>query len=58
MTYTDILYEVTDPYAVITLKRPDQLNAFTYNTLAEFRSAIDSANATSSARRHILCFLG
>lgn len=43
MTYTDILYEVTDPYAVITLNRPDKLNAFTYHTLAEIRSAIELA---------------
>lgn len=45
MSYMDILYEVTDPYAVITLNRPDQLNAFTYQTLAEIRSAIESASA-------------
>ena len=43
MNFSDISYEVDDPCAVITLKRPDALNAFTYQTLKEIRSAIDAA---------------
>jgi enoyl-CoA hydratase/carnithine racemase len=43
--YTDLTYEVTDPSAVITLNRPDKLNAFTPNTLAELRNAVDRAAA-------------
>ncbi|MDH3642990.1 MAG: enoyl-CoA hydratase-related protein, partial [Gammaproteobacteria bacterium] len=34
-----------DPTCIIRLNRPDQLNAFTYHTLKEIRTAIDSAAA-------------
>jgi enoyl-CoA hydratase/carnithine racemase len=43
--YQDIEYTVEDPCAVITLNRPRQLNAFTYQTLAEIRAAVDAASA-------------
>ncbi len=43
--YTDISYTVNDPCAVITLRRPAQLNAFTYRTLSEIRDAIGRATA-------------
>ncbi len=43
-SYEDISYVVEDPYAVITLNRPEQLNAFTFNTLAEIRHAIGLAS--------------
>ena len=46
--FTDIRYEVQDPYAVITLNRPDQLNAFTYHTLGELRAAFTAAEADSA----------
>lgn len=45
MDFQDIVYEVEDPVAVIRLNRPDQLNAFTRNTLAEIRRAIGAAAA-------------
>ncbi len=45
MAFTDIEYRVEDPVAVITLNRPDQLNAFTYHTLSEIRAAMDAASA-------------
>ena len=41
--YQDIEYVVEDPCATITLRRPEQLNAFTYNTLAEIRDAVARA---------------
>lgn len=41
--YQDILYEVNAPSAIITLNRPDQLNAFTLHTLKEIRHAVESA---------------
>lgn len=42
-SYQDIEYVVEDPCAVITLNRPEQLNAFTYETLAEIRHAVEAA---------------
>ena len=38
--YDDILYDVDDPIATITLNRPDRLNAFTMKTLGEVRDAV------------------
>jgi len=40
-----IRYEVSDPVAVITLSRPDVLNAFHYPMLAEIREAVEAASA-------------
>jgi len=45
MAFTDIEYEVTGNAAVITLNRPEVLNAFTYHTLNELRSAVAEAAA-------------
>ncbi|HYD10058.1 MAG TPA: enoyl-CoA hydratase-related protein [Acidimicrobiales bacterium] len=42
---SEISYEVDDPVAVITLRRPDALNALTYPMLAELREAVTSAEA-------------
>jgi len=41
--YQDILYRVDDPVAVITMNRPDALNAFTVRMLAEIRHALAAA---------------
>ena len=41
-TYKDITLEIVDPVAVLTLNRPEALNAFTYDTLSEIRNAIDT----------------
>lgn len=43
--YQDILYEVDDPVAVITLNRPDSLNAWTDRLGAELHDAIHNAAA-------------
>jgi enoyl-CoA hydratase/carnithine racemase len=43
--YTTIRYDVDDPVAVITLDRPDRLNALTYEMLREIRDAIERAAA-------------
>ncbi|MFT7219115.1 MAG: enoyl-CoA hydratase/carnithine racemase [Candidatus Azotimanducaceae bacterium] len=40
MSYTDIRYEVRGNAAILTLNRPETLNAFTYHTLREIREAI------------------
>ena len=41
--YEDILYEVDEPAAIITMNRPTNLNAFTGLMLAEIRHALASA---------------
>ncbi len=42
---SDILYEVSDPVAIITLNRPERLNAFTRAMLVDLRAAFDDAAA-------------
>jgi enoyl-CoA hydratase/carnithine racemase len=42
-TYQDILYSVEDPVAIITMNRPEALNAFTTRMLAEIRHATAEA---------------
>jgi len=44
-TYDEILYEVADPIATITLNRPDALNAWTQRMGAEVRHAVHRAEA-------------
>lgn len=39
----EIRYEVDDPVALITLSRPDKLNALTHSMLATFRQAVNEA---------------
>lgn len=41
--YDEILYEVEEPIATITLNRPDRLNALTQKMLAELRHALAEA---------------
>lgn len=43
--YQDIIYEVDDPVATITLNRPDSLNAWTQRMAAEVRHAVYAAEA-------------
>ena len=43
--YQDIIYEVDDPVATITLNRPESLNAWTQRMAAEFRHAVYRAEA-------------
>lgn len=43
MSNQDIIYQVDDPVAIIRLNRPEKLNAFTHNTLAELRQAVEEA---------------
>lgn len=42
---TDIRYEVDDPVALVTLDRPDKLNALTHPMLRGLREAVDAAAA-------------
>jgi enoyl-CoA hydratase/carnithine racemase len=42
---SEIRYEIEDPVAVITLDRPEKLNALTYPMLRDFREAVNEAAA-------------
>src|SRR5262245_25236855 len=46
--YEDILFEVADPVATITLNRPDRLNAWTDRMGEEVRHAMAAAEADKS----------
>jgi enoyl-CoA hydratase/carnithine racemase len=46
--YDEIIYEVDDPVATITLNRPEALNAWTGTMDGELRDAIERANADRS----------
>jgi 2-(1,2-epoxy-1,2-dihydrophenyl)acetyl-CoA isomerase len=50
MDYKDILYTVEDKLAVITLNRPESLNAFTPNLLNEWADAIEQSQINSKVR--------
>ena len=42
---TDIICEISDPVAIITLNRPERMNAMTNRMFVEFRDAVDAAAA-------------
>ncbi|MEN9802489.1 MAG: hypothetical protein RLZ37_1614, partial [Actinomycetota bacterium] len=54
MAYEEILYEVADNIATITLHRPDKLNAFTNRMLKEIISAFDDIDADDEVRAVIV----
>ena len=47
--YSEITYAAEDPVAVITMNRPDRLNAFTGRMLTEIRHALASAEQDAAA---------
>jgi enoyl-CoA hydratase/carnithine racemase len=50
MAYEDILYDVSDWIATITLNRPDKLNAWTFRMEAEYKHAMADAEAREDVR--------
>jgi enoyl-CoA hydratase/carnithine racemase len=58
MSFTEILYEVDGPAAVITLNRPERLNAFTGTMQQEMIAAFDTADADDDVRAVIVTGAG
>jgi enoyl-CoA hydratase/carnithine racemase len=59
MTETDdILYEVADKVATVTLNRPDKMNAWSPDMEAAFRAAIQRAATDSGARAIVITGAG
>ena len=58
MEYRDLLYDVADGIATITLNRPERLNAISGGMLASFSHAFRAADDDSSVRAIILTGAG
>ena len=58
MNFQDIAYERADGVATITLNRPQQMNAFTFRMLDEWRVAIDDARQDEGVNVVILTGAG
>ncbi len=58
MTYRDLLYDVSDQIATITLNRPDRLNAISGGMLASFSEAFREADHDRGVRVIILTGAG
>ena len=54
MAYEQIIYEVADNIATITLNRPEKLNAFTGIMMNEMLDAFDQADADDNVRAIIV----
>ncbi len=58
MEYTQILYDVADRVATITLNRPDRMNAFTGTMMYELIDAFDQVDADDDVRAVIVTGAG
>lgn len=58
MTYEEILYEVTDGVATLTMNRPDRMNAFTARMMHEMIDAFDQVDADDEVRAVIVTGAG
>jgi len=58
MGYKEIIYSVENNVAVITLNRPEAMNALTHTTHAELHRAIDEANRDKNIRVIIITGAG
>lgn len=52
--YTQIRFEITDGVALLTLHRPDKMNAFTRTMMAELIDALDRTDADDAVRAVVL----
>lgn len=57
-TYEQILYDVTDGIATVTLNRPDKLNAFTGTMMNEMIDALDQIDRDDAVRAVIITGAG
>src|SRR5437763_16648719 len=57
-TYEQIIYEVADGVATITLNRPDQLNAFTGTMMNEIIDAFDQIDGDDAVRAVVVTGAG
>jgi len=58
MAWTEILYDVTDRVATVTLNRPDRLNAWTRHMEGELRQAMEQAAADDAVRAIVITGAG
>lgn len=58
MNYEQILYDVSDRIATITLNRPDKLNAWTFKMEAEYKHAMADAERRDEVRAIIVTGAG
>ena len=58
MDYTQILYDVSDHVATLTLNRPNQLNAFTNAMVREMKDAFNRVDADDEVRAVIVTGAG
>ena len=58
MEYNQILYDVADHVATVTLNRPDQLNAFTNRMMREMIDVFDQVDADDDVRAVIVTGAG
>ena len=58
MAFSEILYEVDGPAAILTLNRPERLNAFTGVMMNEMIEAFDMADADDAVRAVIVTGAG
>jgi enoyl-CoA hydratase/carnithine racemase len=58
MDFQDIIYEVSDGIATITLNRPDKMNAFTGRMMHEIISALDLSDADDNVKAVIFTGAG
>ncbi len=58
MNFDEIIYDVSDRVATITLNRPDKMNAFTNRMLKEIIAAMDLADADDEVRAIIFTGAG
>src|SRR4051794_35128134 len=56
MNYQEIIYEVADSIATVTLNRPEKLNAWTGQMGKEVRAAMAAADGDSTVR--VIVFTG